>query len=431
MAPREFAAEPSLRPLSELVRMMIRFLGICLAAVVLPTPAWAGPLTYADAIQRAQRDAPSLRAKSLGVAAARSVRGGAGKLPDPTLAVGIESFPISGPLAFEPQRDDFTMVRVGVSQDIPNLAKRHAQQARAESDIAAAEADTAVEARNVEIGTALAWITLAYAERRLATLGDIVSHLERVVRTTAGAVASGNSRPAQTLAGQQALATLRDRRSELVSNVARARAALTRWTGDSAPEIAGAIPEFSVNPTSLRAGLDQHPSLLMTDAQRRQANADLRLAEADRRSDFGVNVAYQRRDPRFGDYISAGVTVGLPFFTRTRQSAQISARQADASRVDAELEAARRALSAELDSDLADHVMHHEQWIRARDTLQPLAEQRVSLETSSYGAGRASLVDIADAYAALAEATLTTLDREAMVAADGARLTLTYRSANR
>ncbi len=66
--------------------------------------------------------------------------------------------------------------------------------------------------------------------------------------------------------------------------------------------------------------------------------------------------------------------------------------------------------------------------MRARDTLQPLAEQRVKLETASYAAGRASLADIADAHAALADAILTTLDREALVAADGARLVLTYRS---
>jgi hypothetical protein len=72
--------------------------------------------------------------------------------------------------------------------------------------------------------------------------------------------------------------------------------------------------------------------------------------------------------------------------------------------------------------------MHHEQWLRARDTLLPLAEQRVTLETASYGAGRANLVDIADAYAALADVTLNTLDREALVAADGVRLNLTYRS---
>ena len=397
-----------------------------LAAI--PGLAFAGPLSFDAALQRARQEAPSLKSKALGADAARAARGAAGALPDPTLAVGVDSFPVSGPLAFEPGRDNFTMARIGVSQEFPNLAKRHAQQARADTDIAVADADSAVEARTVEVGTALAWINLAYAERRLAALDGVLAGLERVVRTTPSAVAAGNARPAQTLAGEQAVATIQDRRSELVSNVARARATLTRWTGDPAPEIAGQIPDFEVNPTALRTSLDQHPAILKIAAQGSQADADVRVAEADRRSDFGVNVAYQRRDPQFGDYVSAGVTIGLPFFTRHRQNAQIGARQADAARVREEQEAARRALAADLDADLADHVMHHEQWMRARDTLQPLAAQRVKLETASYGAGRASLVDIADAYAALADATLTTLDREALVAADGARLTLNYGS---
>jgi outer membrane protein TolC len=395
---------------------------------VAPGMASAEPLTFHAAIERAQQQAPSIKAKALGTDAARAARPGAGALPDPTLGVSVESFPISGPLAFEPQRDDFTMARVGVSQDIPNLAKRHAQQARADSDIKVAEADTAVEARTVEVGVALAWINLAYAERRLAALDGVLSRLERVVGTTPGAVASGTARPAQTLAGQQAVAAMRDRRSELVSNVARARAMLTRWTGDPAPEVAGPIPDFVVDAVALRAGLDGHPSIRMSVAQAGQADADVRLAEAGRRSDFGVNLAYQRRDPRFGDYVSAGVTISLPFFTRNRQNAGIAAAQANAGRVLAEREAFRRALAADLDAELADHVMHHEQWMRARDTLQPLAEQRVKLETASYGAGRASLVDVADAYVALADATLTTLDREAKVAADGAGLIFTYGS---
>ncbi|WP_331385950.1 TolC family protein [Sphingomonas sp. Ant H11] len=224
---------------------------------------------------------------------------------------------------------------------------------------------------------------------------------------------------------------MQDRRSELVSNVARARATLTRWTGDPAPEIAGPIPEFPVDAAKLRAGLDHHPTIEMIDAQADQADADVRVADAGRRSDFGVNLAYQRRDPRFGDFISAGVTVSLPFFTRNRQNAGIAAAQASAGRVLAEREAARRTLAADLDADIADHVMHHEQWMRAQGTLQPLAEQRVKLETASYGAGRASLIDVADAFAALADATLTTVDREAKVAADGAGLNFTYGSAPR
>lgn len=397
----------------------------------MPAAAHAEPLTFEAALRKAQSEAPSLQAKTLGVEAARSARGAAGALPDPTLGASVESFPISGPLAFEPQRDDFTMARIGVSQDIPNLAKRHAQQARAESDIKAAQADTAVEARSVEVSTALAWINLAYAQRRLAALNDLLSALESVVGTSRSAIASGGARPAQTLTGQQAVAALQDRRSELAANLARTRAALTRWTGDPAPEITGNIPDFTVDAAALRAGLDRHPAIRMIDAQAGQADADVRLADAGRRSDFGVNLAYQRRDPRFGDYVSAGVTVSLPFFTRHRQNANIAAAQANAGKVVAEREAARRALEADLDADLADHLMHHEQWLRARDTLQPLAQQRVKLETASYAAGRASLVDIADAYAALADTTLTTLDREALVATDGARLTLTYRSDER
>src|SRR3546814_3206761 len=89
-----------------------------LAAI--PGIAFAGPLTFEAALQRARQEAPSIKAKALGADAARSARGAAGALPDPTLGVSVESFPISGPLAFEPSRDDFTMARVGVSQDIPD-----------------------------------------------------------------------------------------------------------------------------------------------------------------------------------------------------------------------------------------------------------------------------------------------------------------------
>lgn len=408
----------------------MRFLLLAPLLAALPGAALAGPLTFDAALRQARATAPSLKARALGTDAARSARGAAGALPDPTLGVSVESFPISGPLAFEPSRDDFTMTRIGVSQEFPNLAKRHAQQARADTDIAAAEADSAVEARSVEVGTALAWIDLAYAERRLAALDDLLARLDRVVGTTRSAVSAGNARPAQTLAGQQAVAALQDRRAELVSQVARARAILTRWTGEADPEIAGPIPDFAIDATALKAGLDGHPSIRAIDAQSAQASASVRLAEANRRPDFGVNLAYQRRDPRFGDYVSAGVTISLPTFTRRRQGADISAAEAQAGRVAVEREAARRALAADLAADLANHIMHHEQWMRARDTLRPLAEQRVTLETASYAAGRASLVDVTDAYAAFADATLTTLDREALVASDGARLSLTYRSAD-
>nr|NUR37200.1 TolC family protein [Sphingomonas sp.] len=402
-----------------------------LASAAIGSPARADPLTFEGAISRAQGVAPSLQAKALGAEASRVARGAAGALPDPKLSLGIDSFPISGPLAFQPSRDDFTWVRVGVSQDIPNPAKRRAQRARADADIVAAEAGAALEGRTVEVETAMAWIALAYAGKRLLALDAVRDNLERLVRTTPTAVASGNARPGQTLAGRQALAELDDRRAELVAAQGRARADLARWTGDVDPVIAGKIPEFAVDAPRLRAAVDSNPLLGSAQARIGQATADVGLAQADRKPDFGLEASYEHRDPRFGDYVSAGVTISLPFFTRRRQNALIAARQADAAQVGAEREAARRELAARLDAALADHAMHHEQWVRSRRTLEPLARERVDLEVASYGAGRASLVEVVDAHVALVDAALTTLDREALVEIDGARLTLTYRSATR
>lgn len=392
----------------------------------LPVAAIGSPLTFDAALQRARANAPVLVAKARRTDAARAARGAAGALPDPTLGVSLDSFPISGPLAFQPNRDNFTWVKVEASQPIPNLAKRHAEQARADTDISAAEADAAVSARDVEVSAGLAWIDLAYAERRVAALDEVLRRLKKVVHISPSAVASGNARPTQTVAGDEAIAKMQDRRSELIAGVANARATLTRWTGDSEPEIVGAIPDLPIRAATYQAALDRHPTITMATAKEGQAEADVRVAEANRRPDFGVNLAYQRRDPRFGDYVSAGVTIGLPIFTRHRQNAQIAAKQADAAAAVAEREEARRTLAAALASDLAGHAMHHEQWMRARQTLQPLAEKRVSLETASFAAGRASLIDIVDAHAALADAVLTALDREAAVVRDGVQIDLTY-----
>lgn len=404
-------------------------LSILLAAVT--TPARAEPLTFEGALARARANAPSLQATALGVEASRAARGAAGALPDPKLTVGIDGFPVSGPNAFEPSREDFAAVRVGVSQDIPNPAKRRAERSLADADIAVASAETMREARSVEVGTATAWISLAYAEQRVAVLDEVRVRLDRLVRTTPSAVASGAARPGQTLAGRQALAALDDKRTELLATVGRARAELTRWTGDPAPVVAGSRPVFAIDRANLLAAIDSNPLLAPIHARAGQAAANVRLAEAERRPDFGAEVAYQHRDPRFGDMVSAGVTISLPFVRRNRQNALIAARQAEAGKVGAEREAARRALTANLDAGLADHAMHHEQWMRSRETLEPLANERVDLETASYAAGRASLVDVVDAHIALVDAALTTLDREALVEIDAVELNLTFRSATR
>src|SRR3546814_16047714 len=70
--------------------------------------------------------------------------------------------------------------------------------------------------------------------------------------------------------------------------------------------------------------------------------------------------------------------------------------------------------------------MHHDQWMRARDTLLPLAQREAQLETASYAAGRAALPDVIEAEAGLARTEPDMLHREAAVARHQAVTALTY-----
>lgn len=403
---------------------------ICLVVVLtlISGVARAGPLTFDAAERLARETAPSLEAQALDIRAAHAAAISAGRLPDPKLGLAVEGFPVSGPTAARPDLNDFSDVRVGLSQDFPNLAKRRAARARASADIDVAQSGQTVEARAVAVSTALAWVDLYYAERRLKALDDIDRAIAPIRTSAPARLASGSQRPAQSLEAEQLSAALDDQRSGLMAEVGKARAELVRWTGDPTVEVSGAPPDYPIDATSLRASLDRLPALASFDALDAQADADLAAARAEKRPDLGLEVGYQHRDPRFGDLLMTGVTISLPIFGGTRQDPMIAARAQTANRVRAQREATRRDLAAQLDADLADHTMHRDRLARAATTLVPLALKRAELERASYAAGAASLSDVLDAVLALAQARLDVIEREAVATRDSVRIALTYGS---
>lgn len=395
-----------------------------LAAI--PGVALAEPMTFDAALDKAARTAPSLQASEAGVEATRSAAVAAGRLPDPTLSVGVDNFPVSGPPAFSFGRDEMTMTRVGVEQAFPNPAKRQAQRARAQANIGVAEADRAVEAQNVRLATALAWVDLYYAKRQLAQLDLLNDSLNDLQATVSARLASGTARPSQALEPEQLRAAVADRRAELQAAVTKAQARLARLTGDAQADVAGDPPVLDVDGPALRAHVASLPRLQVLDARTRAADADTELARADKRPDWRVGTSYGRRDPAYGDMVSVTVSIDLPFFARQRQDPMIAARESEASRARLTREAGERDLLAELDADLADHAMHHQRLLNARNTLVPLAKRRAELDMASYAAGKLDLGSALLSTLALAEAEVDALAREAEVARDAIRINFTY-----
>ncbi len=395
-------------------------------AIAIPSALHAESLTFSGAIQRAVREAPSLQATESGITASRAAAIAADRLPDPTLELGIRDFPVTGPDAGSLHRDNFTMTTVGVSQQFINPAKRRARAERAQANVGIAEAGYAQEIQTVRLETALAWVDLYYAEKRLAQLQHLDTSLGDLQATVAARLVSGSARPSQALEPDQLRAAVADRRSELAADVAKARARLVRYTGDPLVEVAGAPPSPGVDAAQLNAGIGALPRLRALSARTAAADAETDLARADKRPDWTVNASYGRREPAFGDLVSVGLSIDLPFFTRRRQEPKIAARASEAEQVRLERLAGEREAVAALSADLADHAMHHQRLENARTILVPLAKRRAQLDQASYAAAKLDLGSALLTSLALAEAEVDALAREAEVARDAVRINYTY-----
>ena len=200
-------------------------------AVGIAPAAWADPVTFAQALERAASTSPTVEAEREALnSAQRSVRP-AGQLPDPQLALGIDNLPISGADRFRLDRDDMTMATIGVMQDVPSAATRRAREEVAQADVRASEAGIGIARLEAQLAAANAWIDLYYAEAKLRTLAILEREATDLESATVAGVGAGSSTSDAALEVKLTIARLQDRVAAAQSDVAMARAELERWIG--------------------------------------------------------------------------------------------------------------------------------------------------------------------------------------------------------
>lgn len=388
--------------------------------------AQAQPVAYEEVLQYALREQPALQAREAQIEARRETAESADELPDPQLSAGIMNLPVTGPDAFDPAGQMMTMFQVGLEQEIPNLAKRNARTGIAEADVGIAHAQLAHTEHLVRLSAGQAWVALAFAQRRVELANETVEELRELVPVARSAVASGSARPAQSLEIRRALLEIEDMRTRIEAEREAAQARFSRYIPVEEPVAEGAIPAPDIDPEQLRSTLERNPEILLAGATVDRAEAVTRLAEAERRPDFGVSMIYGVRDGQYGDLFSVMGTISLPLWAGRRQEPRIRAAEAEASAARAEREDRRRALKAQFEADLAAWRSAYRQWRRAREELLPLARDRADLETASFAAGRAELTDVIEAKTTLALLELEILGREEAAVEAATRLRLAY-----
>ena len=382
------------------------------AATAQTSPA----LDFASALRTAELHAPALRARAASSQGAAALQTGAALLPDPKLTLGVQDFPVSGPAQGSLTRDNFTMRQIGISQDVPNRAKR---AARADVALARTERERAlerVEALSVRRETGLAWITRLFAEKRLALIATLLAQQRQLVDTAPAQYAAGKSMAAALPMARLDALALADRQDEFQREVALASAQLQRWVGSSA-QLASELPAFTVDAAYLRANIERSAEVAATAPQQALAQAEVREADAAKVGDWGWGVSYGRRGQGYGDLVSVQFTFELPLAPNERQQPQVIAKQKELERLSGEREELLRRQTLELDTMLAELDEVSRKLRRLTQQAQPLAAQRSALTLAAFESGRDSLSAVLQARQQQTELALRALELQAKQAA--------------
>ncbi|MGE0114970.1 MAG: TolC family protein [Steroidobacteraceae bacterium] len=394
--------------------------------------AHAEPLSFSVTLAIAERESPDLAAQNADIDAARSASVAAGRWPDPKLLVGIENLPASGVDQWSLNRDFMTMQKVGVMQEIPNGSKRRAEAEVATAAIDRAEAEWRVKVIGVRRAAALAWLDRYYLERRGALFDELDRENQLFAESVQAQLAGSKGMLADTVVPKQEAAELADRRDELSASIAKAKSALRRYVGAIGDDpLAGDAPLLAIDAEQLRTQIHKHPELAVFAPLLAMAQGEVHEAEAMKKPDWGIELAYAKRGSQFSDMVSMQVTVGLPLFTGNRQNPQIAAKRQTVNKVNAERDAMLRDHTQELEADLADYDTLTRQLARMQTTRLPLAQQKVDLQFASYRAGKGDLNAVLTARRELIAERLKQLDLDSQRVAAAARLYFAYGEGSR
>lgn len=400
---------------------------VAIAATMFAVPALAGPLGFEAALQLAERNAPSLAADNARLEAARQAAIPAGELPDPKLILGLNNVPISGTNRYSLNSEAMTSQQIGIMQEVPNADKRHARIAVAQSTIDLVNAERNIERLKVRRETALAWVTRYTAERKLALFDELYRENSLLAEAVRARLGAGRGLAMDAILPRQEKIALDDRHDQLERQRSDAEAALKRWVGTAGSEpLAGDVPVWPITPATLERHLDLHPELTVFDPMAQQAEAQIQEAQAAKKSDWGVQLAYQRRGPTYSDMASVQFTFDLPVFAARRQDPQIASKRAQLIRIDAQRETTLREQAQILSTDLAAYQQLDQAVQRQQDRQVPLVQEKIALALAAYRSGQAGLAIVIAARSEGIDARLKLIDLEGQRTLMAARLHYAY-----
>jgi outer membrane protein TolC len=386
----------SIRSVGTLVPTLL----VALAGAWLARTAVAQPLTLDRALELARARSQAVVAQDSAAAAARELAVAAGQLPDPTLTVGINNLPVTGPDRFSLTDDFMTMRSIGVMQEFTREGKRKARTARYEREAESAEAGKQLAVANLSRDTALAWLDRYYREVIATMLRRQRDEAALSIDAAEAAYRGGRGSQADVIMARAAVAMIDDRIAQNDRDVLTAKTMLARWVGAPANEPLASPPSTATSPidvADLDSRLAHHPAIAVLTKQEEVAQAEADVARASKDTDWSLALMYSQRGPSYSNMVSINVSIPLQWDQRNRQDREVTAKLALADQVRAQREEMLRDHIAEIRVMWQEWQSYRERVARYDATLISLATERTRAALTTYRSGSGPLAAVLDA----------------------------------
>jgi outer membrane protein TolC len=282
-------------------------------------------------------------------------------------------------------------------QEVTGSDKRRLRSDRFELEAQKTLAEKSVASAAIERDTALAWFDRYYADAMAAVIAQQGEQAKLEIQAAEGAYRAGRGNQAEVLAARSALATFDDRASEIRRRVRNANTMLARWIGnvsDLSLADKPATDAIRLDPATLDSAIAHHPQITLLTRQVELAETEAKLAKANEKADWTVEMAFQQRSAAFSNMVSVGLSIPLQWDRKNRQDRELSSKLAMVEQAKAEREDMLRAHVAETRSMIDEWQTDRERYTRYENELIPLANQRTLAAITAYRGGKATLVDV-------------------------------------
>jgi outer membrane protein, heavy metal efflux system len=381
-----------------------------MAAALVPLLGQGAPLSLESALDLAVQRSEAVRSGRAGQLSASETARGAGRLPDPTLNVGVDNLPVTGSDRLSTTRDSMTMKRIGISQEWLSASKRAARSAAAEAVVQREEFQVQAATAETRLQTALAYVDAFYASEALKLTTLMEHHAHEELEAARGRFASAASSGQDVLALTGARGAAEDESAQMQQEQSAALISLERWVGIKSDEL---LPPVEARIPAESEYVAAHPAVLTQRRALEVARREAAVTASERSPNWTWAASYGQRTG-YSDMVSFGVSIPIPLSPRERQDRNTASKLALADKTELDLAEATRAASAEYRALASDRQRLQGRIDRYRIGVVAPATQRISAAMAGYASNQSSLVTLFEARHAEvdAERKLLTLQRD-------------------